>query len=369
MARKIFIAATGQNCGKTTTSLSLMHLAKKKYDRVGFIKPLGPKLINYKGRDVDMDAALIAKVYGLDQDLELMSPVVLHPDTTRKVLAGEISRESLMEQAKEAFAIMDEKYDFLIIEGAGHSGVGAVVGLNNAVIAQMLGAPVMMVAGGGIGNVIDAVHLNLALFREAGAKVVGILPNKLFAEKRERTLNYLRMSFGREGMAVVGGFNFSPILAHPTLRHVANVLGASVLGAKMRATKVQSSEICHHIQLGAASCQRVIDILKKSTLLLVTGSRDELLVTLASLYHIHEYRQKLAGVLITGTSDISPMTQKIIDDSDIPYIRCPELTANVFSTLMDDVSKITADDNQKITLVQSLADKEIDFEAIDALLD
>ncbi|HXV21994.1 MAG TPA: AAA family ATPase, partial [Desulfuromonadales bacterium] len=39
MARKIFIAATGQNSGKTTTSLSLMHLARKKYGRVGFIKP------------------------------------------------------------------------------------------------------------------------------------------------------------------------------------------------------------------------------------------------------------------------------------------------------------------------------------------
>jgi hypothetical protein len=78
MARKVFIAATGQNCGKTTTSLSLMHLARKKYDRVGFIKPLGPKLINYKGRAVDMDAALIAKVYGLDEDIELMSPVLWH---------------------------------------------------------------------------------------------------------------------------------------------------------------------------------------------------------------------------------------------------------------------------------------------------
>jgi len=364
MARKVFIAATGQNCGKTTTSLSLMHLARKKYKKVGFIKPLGPKLINYKGRPVDMDAALMAKVYGLDEDIELMSPVVLHPDTTRKVLAGEISRESLAEKAKKAFAIMDEKYDFLIVEGAGHSGVGAVLGLNNAVIAQMLDAPVMMVAGGGIGNVIDAVHLNLALFREAGARVVGILPNKLVADKRERTLNYLRMSFGRDDIAVVGGFNFSPILAHPTLLHIAKLLKSP-----MRATKVQSSEICHHIQLGAAACQRVVEILKKSTLLVVTSSRDELLVTLASLYHIHEYRKKLAGVLITGTTDVAPITQKILDDTNLPYIRCEKLTADVFSLLMEDVSKITAEDRQKIRLVQSLAEREIDFEAIDALLD
>ncbi len=364
MARKVFVAATGQNCGKTTTSLSLMHLARQKYERVGFIKPLGPKLIHYAGRDVDMDAALMAKVYGLDDDIELMSPVVLHPDTTRRVLADEITRESLMARTREAFAVMDEKYDFLIVEGAGHSGVGAVVGLNNADIARLLGAPVVMVSGGGIGNVIDAVHLNLALFREAGARVVGILPNKLLADKRERTLDYLQMSFASAGISVVGGFNFSPILAHPTLRHVANVLEAP-----LRATKVQSSEICHHIQLGAASCQRVIEILKKSTLLLVTSSRDELLVTLASLYHIYEYRTKLAGVVITGTSDIAPTTQKILDDSMLPYIRCPQLTADVFSALMEDVSKITADDHQKIRLIQSLAEDEVDFAAIDALLD
>ncbi len=364
MARKIFIAATGQNCGKTTTSLSLMHLARKKYERVGFIKPLGPKLIKYKGRDVDMDAALIAKVYGLGDDIDLMSPVVLHPDTTRKVLAGEISRESLMAKAQEAFAIMDEKYDFLIVEGAGHSGVGAVVGLNNAVLAKILDAPVLMVAGGGIGNVIDAVHLNLALFRQEGARVVGILPNKLIADKRERTLNYLRMSFEREGIAVEGGFNFSRILAHPTLNHITKLLNA-----ELRATKVQATQICHHIQLGAASCQRVIEILEDSTLLVVTSSRDELLVTLASLYHIHEYRTKLAGVLIAGTTDVSETTQKILDDSDLPYIRCARITADIFNLLMEDVSKITADDRQKITLVQSLADREINFEAIDALLD
>ena len=363
MAKKVFVAATGQNCGKTTISLSLIHLARQKYERVGFIKPFGPKLTVYDGLDVDMDAALMAKVYGLGEDIELMSPVALHADTTRKVLAGEISRESLMEKAQKAFAELDKKYDFLVIEGAGHSGVGSVVGLNNAVLARLFDAPVLMVAGCGIGNVIDAVNLNLALFRQEGVKVAGILPNKLIAEKRERTLNYLRMSFERDGIAVQGGFNFSRILAHPTLKHVSKLLGA-----RLRATKVQSSEICYQIQLGAASCQRVIDILKESTLLVVTSSRDELLVTLASLYHIHEYRKKLAGVLITGTSDVSDITQQILDDTNLPYIRCPQLTADVFSTLMEDVSKITADDRQKINLVQSLADREIDFEAIDALL-
>ncbi|WP_369412337.1 AAA family ATPase [Geotalea toluenoxydans] len=46
MCRKIFIAATGQNTGKTTISLSLVHLARQRYKRVGFIKAIGPSARN-----------------------------------------------------------------------------------------------------------------------------------------------------------------------------------------------------------------------------------------------------------------------------------------------------------------------------------
>ena len=80
MARKVFVAATGQNSGKTTTSVSLMYMARKKYARVGFIKPLGPKpTVADNGLVADKDAALMAEVFGLEDDLALMSPVVLMP--------------------------------------------------------------------------------------------------------------------------------------------------------------------------------------------------------------------------------------------------------------------------------------------------
>ena len=58
MAKKVFIAATGQDIGKTTICFSLMHLATQKYQRVGFIKPLGPKPTEVAGIVVDKDAAL-----------------------------------------------------------------------------------------------------------------------------------------------------------------------------------------------------------------------------------------------------------------------------------------------------------------------
>ncbi len=363
MSKKIFIAATGQDCGKTTTSLSLIHLARQKYKRVGFIKPFGPKLIAYKGRQVDMDAALISHIYGLDDDLEYMSPVVVESRTTRKFLDGEIKREQLLFPLDHAISVLEEKCDFLIIEGAGHAGVGAVVGLSNAEVAARYQAPVLLVTGGGVGHVIDSVYLNLAMFREAGAEVRMLVPNKLIPAKREATLGYLEKAFAAHPFTVIGGFNYSPILADPTLRHIARLLGL-----QLHARDEQSLRIAHHLQMGAASTQRVVDLLQPSTLLVVTSSRDELLVMLASLYHIPEFKSKIAGLVIPGLAPVAEIVLRILNDAGIPYMRSTATTADVFSRISEDVSKIGPEDCEKISLIQKLAETELCFETIDALI-
>ena len=363
MARKVFIAATGQNSGKTTTSLSLVHLARKKYGRVGFIKPLGPKPIPYGSLVVDKDAAVLADVFGLQEDIELMSPVVLHPGMTKQVLDGTISRSQLEERILEAGRILDRKYDFLVIEGSGHSGVGSVIGLSNARIAQLLDAPVMIICGGGVGNAVDSVSLNLAMFRQQEVPVKLVMANKLIPEKRAASLHYLRQAFAGAEFPIFGGFNYSPILANPTLGRVAKILDCPLQGGEGDA-----SRIIHHVQLATASSQRVIDLLEDSSLLLVNSTRDELLVTVSSLYHLPEYYAKIAGLVIPGLQPVSKITQKILDDSGVPYLRTGVTNAAAFIIIKDDVSKITAEDTEKIELIERLAESELDFGAIDALL-
>jgi len=364
MARKVFVAATGQNSGKTTTSLSLMYMARKKYQRVGFIKPLGPKpSVASNGMVVDKDAALMAEIYGLEEDLPLMSPVVLMPGDTQRILDGEISGTEMENKMVLAIQELDRRNDFLIIEGAGHTGVGSVIGFSNARVARLADAPVVMVTGGGIGNVVDAVYMNLALFKQEGAEVRAILANKITPDKREKTLHYLERAFAKEPFKVIGGFNYQPILANPTLRRISQVLDVELHG-----NTETEGQIVHHVQIGAASTQRVTELLKESTLVIVTSSRDELLVTLANIYNLPEYRHLLAGLLIPGVAQVSAITQKILDRSGIPYMRTNRTTADVFNTINDDVSKLNARDTQKINLIMELADKRFNFDAIDALL-
>ena len=365
MARKVFVAATGQNSGKTTTSLSLMYMALKKYERVGFIKPLGPKpIVASSGMVADKDAALMAEVFGLEEDLPLMSPVVLLPGDTQRLLDGELTSDEIKNKMFAAISELDRKNDFLIIEGAGHTGVGSVLGFSNARIARLADAPVLMVTGGGIGNVVDAAYLNLALFEKESVAVRAVLANKIVPEKREKTLHYLTQAFASEPFKVIGGFNYQPILANPTLRRISQVLDIELQGSEET-----SAQIVHHVQIGSASTQRVTELLKESSLVIVTSSRDELLVTLANIYNLPEYRHLLAGLVIPGVAKVSAITQKILDRSGIPYLRTEQTTASVFNRINEDVSKLNAKDTQKIDLIMELADKRFNFDAIDSLLD
>lgn len=364
MARKLFIAATGQHCGKTTISLSLLHLAQKKYSRVGFIKPLGPKPARLNGIPADKDAALMAQILGQEEMIRLMSPLVLNPGDTQKVLRRELDPASMHQQICEACAELERKCDFLIIEGAGHSGVGSVLGVSNARMARMLDAPVLMISGGGVGNVIDAVHMNLALFEREQAQVRALMANKIVPDKRDMVLDLLQRAFIDYPFSVLGGFNFQPVLANPTMRRIAKILNLEIHGNQESADR-----IVHNVQVGAASTQRVTELLKESTLAIVTSSRDELLVTLSVLYQMPEYHSKIAGLLIPGKQPIGKTTQQIIDRSNIPYMRIVERsTSELYLQITDDVSKITHEDTEKIALVHELAEKRLDFEVLEQQL-
>ena len=363
MAKKIFVAATGQHYGKTTTSISLLRLAQKKYKSVGYIKPVGPKPGTLRGHTLDKDALLIAKVFGLRKHLRFMTPVPIFPDTICKIIDGEIDLSHLENKVCSAVAELEKRCDFIVIEGAGHPGVGAVMGLSNARIASLLSAPVLLVTGGGVGSVIDTVNMDLALFAREGAEVRALLANKLLPEKRDHTLDYLRRALKNESFAVVGGFDYQPVLANPTLRRISRILELPLQGNRR-----DMGRIVHNVQIGAASTQRITEMLTDSSLIIVTSSRDELLVTLATLYQMHDFRARITGLIIPGQNPISDITQLIINRSRIPYMRTPtQSTTELYRIITEDVSKITFEDVEKLELLYSLAERSLDFEALDAL--
>lgn len=178
---RVFIAATRQNDGKTTTSLGLIAALQQTFPRIGYIKPVGQRFVEIAEQKIDEDTVLMDSVYGLNCPLVDMSPIAVEPDFTRKYLET-ANNEALVRKIQNAFDRVAWEKDFVLCEGSGHAGVGAVFDLSNAQVAKHLGCKVIIVSRGGIGKPIDEVALNQALFEKEGVEVIGVIINKVLEE-------------------------------------------------------------------------------------------------------------------------------------------------------------------------------------------
>ncbi|HAV12507.1 MAG TPA: hypothetical protein DCX06_03270, partial [Opitutae bacterium] len=191
--KRIFIAATRMNDGKTTTSLALFSALRSVTQDVGFIKPVGQRFVEVEGHQIDEDSVLLNRIFDVKTPMKAMSPIAIHPTFTREFLdsPGKTHPE-LINQMCRAFDRAAFNNEYIIIEGTGHAGVGSVFNLSNADVARHLNAKVIIVARGGIGRPIDEIAMNKALFAEAGVEVIGAIINKVEPHKLEMVDKYCR---------------------------------------------------------------------------------------------------------------------------------------------------------------------------------
>jgi hypothetical protein len=122
----IFVAATRQHVGKTTTALAVMSGLQKRFDKVGFIKPVGQVCLTVQdefGHDVevDKDVAVVRNHFKLDHcPVRHMSPVQIPRGYTKDFIDGHISSEVQHADIIESFQIVDDLSDVVLCEGTGH---------------------------------------------------------------------------------------------------------------------------------------------------------------------------------------------------------------------------------------------------------
>ena len=103
--KRLFIAATSQNDGKTTCALGLLKAFGDLAGAIGFIKPVGQRCVTVDDQQIDEDTVLIQKACGLACSLKCMSPVAVGRAFTRKFLddpGG--TRQRLEDAIKESYA-------------------------------------------------------------------------------------------------------------------------------------------------------------------------------------------------------------------------------------------------------------------------
>ena len=77
MLRSVYVAATSQHVGKTTSTLGLVAALSNQGHEVGYCKPVGQQFLDLGQLKVDKDALLFSKVMDFELSSELHSPVIL----------------------------------------------------------------------------------------------------------------------------------------------------------------------------------------------------------------------------------------------------------------------------------------------------
>jgi phosphate acetyltransferase len=361
MEKKIFIAATRQNEGKTMTSLGLISALQAKKMTVGFIKPVGQRYVEVDGHKIDEDSVLIDKVFNLGLNLQDMSPIAVERDFTRNYILHP-NIEPLINQIKKSYTAVAQNHDIVVIEGTGHAGVGSVFDLSNATVAKMLDAKVIIVSSGGIGRPIDEIILNEALFKQAGVEILGAIINKIEFEAIEKITRFVEPGLKRKGIELLGVVPFRPMLTAPTIRQVIEELD----GELMNPVQELDSPIEKTI-VGAMAPHRALDFFDNKTLVITPGDREDLILAAMSSCITEEGKSTcVCGMLLTGGIYPHKTIQRLIQRTSIPIIAVKGNTYDVAAKFHDLTVKIRPEDKDKIQIATKLIEKYI---KIDKILD
>ena len=354
---RVFIAATRQNDGKTTTSLGLIAALQKKFPRIGYIKPVGQRFVEIAEQKIDEDSVLMDSVYRLNCPLVDMSPIAVEPAFTRKYLTH-ANNEVLVKKIQDSFDRVAWEKDFVLCEGSGHAGVGSVFDLSNAQVAKILGAKVIIVSQGGIGKPIDEVALNQALFQREGVEIIGVIINKVKEEKIPEITRFVRSGLKRKGLDLLGVLPHHEILCQPTVGLIAEELRAEVLNSPPTL-----NTLVDDVVVGAMGAQNAMQYFKRGVLLITPGDREDILLA-ASAMTIPGNPENMAGIVLTGGLQPSENVMKALKTMPIPVLLAKADSYQIASRVHDTIVKTRPADAEKISLIREIIANHINVKKI-----
>ena len=374
--KQLYLAATGQNRGKTTAAMGLFNGFVERGLRAGFMKPVGQRTVIDNGEPADEDAVLMRATFGLQEPYSVLSPVHIPRGFTKSYIAGEVV-EDLGAKIRRAHATFAD-HDVLLVEGTGHAGVGAVIGLSNAVVAASLGTPAIIVSEGGVGRPIDEIVLNAALFAKEGVPVAGAIVNKVDLVSQPGIRKVLEGGLAPYRIPLLGILPVSPILSNPTLEMILEGLQGETIHAGPDLERVIDG-----VAIGAMEPGHMLERVGPKTLVIVPGDREDVILTLTTAHLMGSPRSASVaeltqpslelddahagaaiGLVLTGGYRPRQAVISAIRRADLFATLVPRDTYSVASEVHDLLVKTHAADREKIELIKELVSTNLDIERI-----
>ena len=356
MNKAIYIAATGADSGKSMLSIGLMHLLLQNKPKVGYFRPI---IDNSKKGKKDNHINTVVSHFNLKCDYEDCYAFE-RSKVIKKLSKGK--EDEVINTIIEKYKKLEEKNDFVIVEGTDFSDHGAIVEMDlNVLIAKNLGIPVIIVSGG-VGKTLDGFIESLRLtydsFDAKDVEVLSVVANKV----REENIPAIKKGIG-ENLPVSVSVNAIPIddsLNNPTAKEIAQAIDAKVLFGEEHLNKTTGA-----IKVGAMQLANFLQHLEKDSVVVTPSDRSDILLGTLQANISNSY-PSVSCIILTGGMPLSDSITSLINGLEkiVPILQVEGGTFGVASKLSAVRSHIYAENKDKIKMSISMFENYVDVSAL-----
>jgi BioD-like phosphotransacetylase family protein len=362
MRKKVFIAATRQNDGKTTVSLGLFKALRERHPSLQYMKPVGQQYKIVEDKKIDKDAVLFQHTFNLNKEyLPVMSPIASPRGFTENYIHAP-DRSRLVKKIVQANHVLGEASDAILYEGTGHAGVGSVFDLSNAHVAHELNTPVIIVSIGGIGKAIDEIMLNVSVFKQMNVPIMGVIINKVLPEKYDKINTVVRKGLTRLGLDVLGVLPLNDDLTHPSIRAIVDELNPNILSLNDQ----NQHNIIEKFMIGDMTPHNALGHISQNTLMIVPGNREGLVLTALCENLLTKGPHHVSGIVFTNGIRPHQKILELLYTSKIPLFMVEEDAFSIATKINHMIVKIGSQDKNKIKIAGDMIEKYV---AIDKIYD
>ena len=365
MNKAIYIATSEQNSGKSIVTLGLMSMLIGKTAKVGYFRPI---IEDIEEGGFDNHIETVLGHFGLDIAFE-DAFAITKSKLIKKKNKGKIGE--VLDLIIEKYKKLEERFDFILVEGTGFSGEGTVIELDmNVLIAKNLGIPTIIV-GSGVGKtleeLLDSLYLAYDSFKVKDVEVLAVIANKVQPENITLVTNGLLKTLPNTVM--VSSIPMIHHLNNPTVQEIVKELGAKVLFGDAHLNNQTGN-----FSVGAMQLRNYLLHLKENSLVITPGDRADIILGALQANESVNY-PTISGIVLTGNILPEISILKLIEglSTVVPIIAVEEGTYYITNKIGGIKSKIYANNKQKIEIsiatfekymdVDTLSEKLITFEA------
>lgn len=343
----LLLASTRTSAGKTAVGLGLGLLARAQGREVGYFKPVLDRIASRGELVYDRDAELFRAALGIQERPERLS-LAFDYATLIEDRRGEDLKQAVLEQ----FAELSAGKELMLIEGPRNYSYGSFLQLSVGEMGAALQSPILLVANGDLGVVVDKALAAAYFVRSLGAELRGVVINSVPQGEREEMAQVAKPALEERGLVVLGIIPRTEELAQLTPRRIAEALQARVLaGEEGLDNRIENTLV------GAMTVDQALKGLRRyRNVALITGG-DRADMQLAA------FEVSTSCLVLTGGVYPDAIVLAKADELEIPVLLVPQDTYAT-ARRVEAIEPYLSPEEGKLKLVKRLIEEHVAWEGL-----